>query len=578
MLPRALMLTTKKASGNDGEKEGKVIFERRACRIYVSFVCPLICLFLGVLMTGCKPPGPRALLAGKQLLERGKYTEAVARLQKATTILSTNAQAWNYLGLAYHQAGNANDAAEAYKKALGLDQNLVEAYYNLGCLLLEQNHPDQAKVEFTAYTLHREKSPEGWVKLGEAQLALRDLVGAERSFNQARQIDAQEPEALNDMGVLEMERNRTVEAAQFFNAALRAKPGYAPALLNLAIVSERLGNRQYALQRYQEYLALKPRPASWDEVNAIVRALTQGNAPQAEAPRPAPASSAPEPAPARPAAAPAPRPARTERAAQSNPKPNPSSPAPRTEVVQVAPEPVIHGAAESGGRNASEPVVTSNTTAQHRGFFSHVNPANLFRSSEKPSASSAHSSTETAPAAQQVEPALTFARYNYRSPRKPADGDRTAAQRSVYDGAQAQQARQFSTAVADYKKATQLDPGYYDAYYDLGVASFQIGNVPEALSAYEMALAIQPDSHDARFNFALALKQANYPVDAAKELEKVLARSPNDVNAHFALGALYAQPLREPIKAREQYEKVLSLNPNFPQAAAIRDWLWANPK
>ena len=198
------------------------------------------------------------------------------RLKTATSLIDTNAQAWNYLGLAYHQAGQPNDAADAYKKALALDQNLVEVHYNLGCLWLEQNRPDLAKSGIDGlHVASGEKSPEGLIKLGEAQMALHDLRGRKRSLNQVRQMDAQNPEALNDMGVVQMQRNRATEAAQFFNAALRVKPDYAPAILNLAIVSQHLNNRQYALQRYHDYLALKPKPANWEAVDAVARALEQ---------------------------------------------------------------------------------------------------------------------------------------------------------------------------------------------------------------------------------------------------------------------------------------------------------------
>jgi Tfp pilus assembly protein PilF len=60
-------------------------------------------------------------------------------------------------------------------------------------------------------------------------------------------------------------------------------------------------------------------------------------------------------------------------------------------------------------------------------------------------------------------------------------------------------------------------------------------------------------------------------------LEKVLARSPDDTNAHYALANVYVE-LRQPAKAREHYQKVLELNPAFPQAAAVHDWLWKNPR
>jgi Flp pilus assembly protein TadD len=528
--------------------------------------------------TGCRPPGPKALMDGQKLIDRGDYAAAVERLKTATALMETNAQAWNYLGLAYHLAGQSNDAADAYKKALALDQNLVEVHYNLGCLWLELNRPELAKTELTAYTLHREKSPEGLNKLGRAQLALRDLTGAERSFNQVRQFDPQNPETLNELGIIQMQRNRPTEAAQFFNAALRTKPDYAPAILNLAIVSQHLNNRQYALQRYQDYLSLKPKQANWDEVNAAARALEQDLNPSA-APvvRPAAPTNTVTPPPAPRPVAPAPVRPKAEATNPANTRPVASVATPPVEVTQVTPEPVIRGVPVT---STSEPVVSSNSATQpdHRGFLSRVNPANLFRNGTKTSPPIVTATNSPKPVLPTPEPRPVYARYSYRSPKKPADGDRSAAEKALVEGAKAQTARQLPEAVAAYRKATQLDPDYFEAYYNLGVVSAQLGSLAPALAAYETALAIQPDSHDARFNFALALKQANYPIDAANELEKVVAKSPSDIYAHYALGSIYAQQLRQAAKAREHYQKVLELNPNFPQAAAVHDWLWANPQ
>jgi tetratricopeptide (TPR) repeat protein len=577
------MLTTKNAGGNEGVKAGNITFAPRAGHSPTLLLDLLFIMSLAVaVLTGCRPPGPRALLDGQRLVERGQYEQAVARLKTATSLLSTNANAWNYLGLAYHQAGQPADAADAYKKAISLDQNLIEAHYNLGCLWLEQNRPDLAKPELTAYTLRREKSPEGWIKLGEAQLALRDLAGAEKSLNQARQFDAQNAEALNDLGVVQVQRNRATEAAQYFGGALRTKPDYAPAILNLAIVSQfHLNNRQYALQRYQDYLALKPRPADWEAVEAAARSLEQELNPSAAAssgasvPAATPTSSSPTTAP-RPANNPPPRTAvRIEQPAPVASRTAAPSHTSGVEVVKVAPEPVIRSAQDVGSANSSQTVISPHAgppPAEHRGFFSRVNPANLFRSNPKSNEPSA-SVTQATP----EPPPITYPRYHYRSPAKPAEGDRRAAEKAFTEGSQLQQAGDLLQAAAAYRRATESDPGYFAPYYNLGIVSLQSGNLPQALSAYETALAIEPDSHDARFNFALVLKRANYPVDAAEELEKVLARSPDDTNAHYALANVYVE-LRQPAKAREHYQKVLELNPAFPQAAAVHDWLWKNPR
>src|SRR5262245_54712572 len=61
-------------------------------------------------LVGCTPPGPRALLDGKRKIEHHRYLEAVEQLETATALLPTNANAWNYLGLAYHYAGKPVEA------------------------------------------------------------------------------------------------------------------------------------------------------------------------------------------------------------------------------------------------------------------------------------------------------------------------------------------------------------------------------------------------------------------------------------------------------------------------------------
>ena len=168
-------------------------------------------------------------------------------------------------------------------------------------------------------------------------------------------------------------------------------------------------------------------------------------------------------------------------------------------------------------------------------------------------------------------------RYKYRSPLKPTTGNRVEAERAFAQALKAQESHRSPDAVLAYQQATQADPAYYEAWYNLALANSAAGTSQAALVAYEHALAIRPDSQDARYNFALALKQTNYPVDAARELEAVIAASPNEVRAHLGLANLYAQQLHQPVAARQHYLRVLELDPKHPQASAIRFWLAANP-
>ena len=103
----------------------------RNCRL-----AGLVFLTSLLVFTACTPPGPRALLHGKRLLERGQYTEALDSFKTATSLLPTNALTWHFYGLAAQNLGQLPEAEKAYGRALALNRDLTEARFNLGCLLL----------------------------------------------------------------------------------------------------------------------------------------------------------------------------------------------------------------------------------------------------------------------------------------------------------------------------------------------------------------------------------------------------------------------------------------------------------
>jgi tetratricopeptide (TPR) repeat protein len=560
----------------------------------------IIFLTLALFIAGCTPPGPRALLKGKKFLERGDYAAAVEQFKTATTLLPANAQAWNYLGVACQRAGQPADAVTAYQRALTLDRDLMEAHYNLGVLWLEQKNFDSAKTELTAYTLRRSNAPEGWLKLGLAELRAGDLPEADRSYGNALLLSTNNAEALNGRGLVRVEHGRPREAALFFAAAVQFHPDYAPAILNMAAVAQQdLRDNKLALQYYRAYLALTPRAEKWDAVNAIVNNLEETTEVAVATPPPA-VSETKTPATIHPATTPKTQTA-TPRAA----------PAPPTHVVKTRPEPVIV-TTPVNVVIAPEPVILASpppeTTTKKPGFFARLNPIHWIApaaseekyvdsgvtplpdtSSTPPPAATvstpapAPTVSESAPPAVQmpvhiVQPAApTFPRYLYLSPRKPEPGNRVAASAAFTQAQIFEQGSHWTDAMESYRRAAESDASWFEAQYNYGVLAYRLRNFSAALSAYETALAIQPDSVDARYNFALALKAAGYAPDAVNELNRILTANPNEVRAHLALGNLCAQQLHDMAQARRHYLKVLELDPHNSQANDIRFWLSANP-
>jgi Flp pilus assembly protein TadD len=556
---------------------------------------------LAVALAGCGPAGSRALLKGKKLLDQGDYADAVDEFKSATGDMSTNAEAWNYLGVAEQHVGQLDDAVTSYQRALELDRDLTEAHYNLGCLWMQEDKPDKAVSEFTAFTLRRVNQPDGWLKLGLAQLRTRDFLPAEKSFSTALYWNPNNAEALNGLGLARMERGRPEEAAKFFQAAVQYHPDFGPAILNLATVDhEYLRNDREALREYLAYLSLTPRPANADEVNAIVNSLEQSPA--------AVAASAPQSRPSQPAyeqpstmasseptyEAPKQQQRRRERRTetaradtQNNASPDESNAGqgtaepvrvqPETKIVSAPPPSGLTPATEPDEYRSIQPIPPANQSSS--GGFFHWLRSDSSQTSAQVTPLPPQNVYQAPPPVHIVQPAPpVYPRYIYISPARPDSGDRRAASGMFSRARDYENERRYTDALEYYRRAANLDPSWFEAQYNCGVMAYRLRDFQFSLAAYENALAIEPNSADARYNFALALKAAGYVTDAVNELRRILVSNPNDARTHLELGNLYAQKLRDVPRARVEYLKVLQLDPGNPQASNIEFWLSANPQ
>ena len=590
------------------------------------------------ILIGCGAPGPRALVKGERLVRQGSYAQAVAQLERATQLLPTNALAWNYLGLAYHGNNQPLLATRAYRQAITLNNKLSAARYNLGCVYLEQNDLPGAIEQLTSYTYVQPNSPDGWVKLGTAQLRANRADLAERNYKAALEIQSNDVEALNGLGLIQFQRRRYADAFHTFESALAHNPNYGPALLNAAVAAQYVpANRSTALHLYRQYLALQPRPDDYDKISAIANQLDAELNP-VKAP---PAVIAQNPA------------GRTNVMAAvsgtnsqqrvTNLTASATNPVARTNQVALAPKPATNAtnpflvtnvtpAAASGvGTDTSievtrvdsglviKPAQELNTgiapppprsyvptvstpsareletndalrtaleaqKAKKKGFLSRL----FSGKSRAPAAPTIVASVpEEAPAvvinqnsaAARYAPAVPVVsrRYNYLSPRKPSAGNRAGADGYVAQGVQYQKAGLLSQAMAYYQRAIEVDAACFSARYNLALAAEESGNWSVALAACEYALAINPDSGEARFRFARVLSKSGFSLDAAEQLNAILQKQPNDTRAHFWLAKIYDEELHQPQPAREHYQKVLQLEPAHKEAANIRYWLERNP-
>ncbi|HEX9944513.1 MAG TPA: tetratricopeptide repeat protein [Thermoanaerobaculia bacterium] len=96
-------------------------------------------------------------------------------------------------------------------------------------------------------------------------------------------------------------------------------------------------------------------------------------------------------------------------------------------------------------------------------------------------------------------------------------------------------------AMAAYRHALELDPGFADAHLNLGRLLHERGETVGAERHYRAALAARPDDPIAAYNLGVALQDLGRPRDAAEAYETALAHDPKLADAHYNLSGIYEE-------------------------------------
>ncbi len=96
----------------------------------------------------------------------------------------------------------------------------------------------------------------------------------------------------------------------------------------------------------------------------------------------------------------------------------------------------------------------------------------------------------------------------------------------------------YQRAIAEFKKAIELQPNYADAYHNLANTYTQIGEMDLAISYYQKALEFNPQLWQSHQNLAAIYYQQGKIELARQELEKAAAINPENANIQQALELL----------------------------------------
>lgn len=251
---------------------------------------------LGAYEAGCEAqPGSAELRLGLAGLLRdgGRWNEAVEHCREAVRLKPGLVEAHHNLGLALRQGGQLAPAAESFERAAALRPTLVDAWVALGDTNLalrrygpalealrraqalrpellaitrqqawaaqDRGEHQQAIDGFTRVLAFEPEDAEMLSGLGLALHAAGRLDEAVGAYEQAVARAGSLWLVWNNLGVLRSERNEPAAAERCFRSALRARPDYPDALLNLGeLLRNTPGRVGDALELLNRAAALRP--------------------------------------------------------------------------------------------------------------------------------------------------------------------------------------------------------------------------------------------------------------------------------------------------------------------------------
>lgn len=163
-----------------------------------------------------------AIEYGIILAENGRNDEAIGVLNKASGMINWDPELWNYIGVAYWNKGDLDNAVQAYEHALSLDPEYAVVLSNLGTVEIslamkkKQGAPLRLAMDhFKRAIASDPRDATAYNGLGAVYSMLGDLDAAITCWGQAVEIDPGHRFALYNLGTAYLDKGDKPKALTF---------------------------------------------------------------------------------------------------------------------------------------------------------------------------------------------------------------------------------------------------------------------------------------------------------------------------------------------------------------------------
>jgi Flp pilus assembly protein TadD len=159
---------------------------------------------------------------------------------------------------AYHQTRYWRDSESLWTHTLECTRDNFLAHKNLGILLVQQGHTEEAIAEYREAVGINPSYKETHYDLGNALFRQGRTEEAIAEYREALRLDPVDADAQSNLGVALFREGSTEEAMVRFREALRLDPTDEEAHYNLGLILFQQGRAEDAIAEYREALRLNP--------------------------------------------------------------------------------------------------------------------------------------------------------------------------------------------------------------------------------------------------------------------------------------------------------------------------------
>lgn len=207
---------------------------------------------------------------GKELFERGLYSDAEFFLRQVAEQQPTYADVHNKLGVIYELKGRSEKALEHFEKALELNPNYTEAALNLSITLNDMGESERAqevlrKISEANSEMTGELDPfvagklaNEHYKLGNIYYELHLIDEAIENYRKAVSLRPGLTDIQTKLGIALRDKGLVDEAIAELEQARDENPTYCPAMVQLGLSYYVKGEKALAAEEWQKALEIDP--------------------------------------------------------------------------------------------------------------------------------------------------------------------------------------------------------------------------------------------------------------------------------------------------------------------------------